>query len=130
GTHLKPRHIQHVFTFRSFTTQFLWPRACTWPFPLRAPVSTVANSTSHTGPAHLRDQPRLSIQVFDKVRPAKPRCLAGPRQRVERAHAGGARKCGDHAQKHSGLFPQPNSFSQTPSATSRAEIDGSPRAKE
>src|SRR5205814_7186217 len=105
---LKPRYIENVLTLHSLTTQFLSPRAGKWPFPLRAPFSTVANSKSQSARGCPPGRPRLSIRAFDKVLPAKPGCLAGPQLRVERAHAHAAGKRDDHAQKRSGLFPPPN----------------------
>src|ERR1700751_711241 len=99
---LKPRYLENLLTFHSFTIQFLSPRVGRWPFPLRAPVSTVANSKSQSARGCPPARPRLLIRAFDKGPPAKPGGLAGPRLRVERAHGGVARKRGDHARKRSG----------------------------
>src|SRR6476646_652225 len=110
---LKPRYIENLLTFHSFTTQFLSPRVGKWPFPLRAPVSTVANSKSQNARGCPPARPRLSIRAFDKVPPAKQGGLAGLRLRAERAHAGAAGKRADHARKRSCLFPLIKSRSHT-----------------
>src|SRR6516162_9613650 len=110
-------------------SQLRLPRAGTWAFPPRAPVSSAANSRSRSGPVRPLEQLHPSVRAFDKDLPVVRGGLAGLRPRAERENAVAARKRGDHALKRFDLFPRPNSFSQTPLATSRGEIDESPRAK-
>src|SRR5438045_9541689 len=107
---LKPRYIENVLTFHSLTTQFLSPRVGKWPFPLRAPFSTVANSKSQSARGCPPVRPRLSIRAFDKALPAKPGRLVGPRLRLERARARAAGKARDRDAKHSRFCPHSNAF--------------------
>src|SRR5438270_11488194 len=101
---LKPRYIENVLTLHSLTTQFLSPRVGKWPFPLRAPVSTVANSKSQNARGCPPARPRFSIQAFDKVPPAKQCALVDPRLRAEPAHEGASVKLRYPARQYPGLL--------------------------
>src|SRR6059058_872233 len=114
---LKTECVHSVLTKHLLTIQLHLPRAGKSAFPPRALVSSVANSKSQSGLARQREQLHLSIRAFGKGLPAEPGGLVGPRLRAARENAVGAEKRGDHARKHSGSLPRPNSFSQTPLTT-------------
>src|SRR5882762_6923446 len=96
------------------TIQFPWQRAGKWAFPLRALVSSVADSKFQNVLGCLRERLRFSMPPFGKDPPAVPADPAGPQLHVEPENAVVVKKRGDRARKLSRWFPRPSSSWRIP----------------